>query len=64
MALRDGINAGELAGLPVDVILHPKRSVLDAESAVLARDVNTIFNVIRAKLQSPAQGIKGSAARG
>ncbi len=41
-----------LGDLPIDVILHPKRGVLDAESAVLAREVNTIFKIVRAKVQS------------
>ncbi len=41
-----------LGDLPVDVILHPKRGVLDAESPVLAREVHTIFKIVRAKFQS------------
>ena len=35
--------------LPVDVVLHPKRSVLEAESHVLEREVAVIFKAVRAK---------------
>lgn len=38
-----------LHGLPVDVVLHPKRSVLEAEFAVLEREVATIFKIVRGK---------------
>jgi len=38
-----------LGDLPVDVILHPKRSVLDAEFSALQREVVTIFKTVRAK---------------
>jgi len=33
---------------PVDVILHPRRSVLDAEFAVIQREVAQIFRAVQA----------------
>ncbi len=53
-----------LGDLPVDVILHPKRSVLDAEFPVLAREVSTIFKVVHGKLRSAAPANEGEPARG
>lgn len=38
-----------LAGIPVDVILHPKRSVLEAEFSLLEREVALIFKSVRAR---------------
>ena len=38
-----------LGDLPVDVVLHPMRSVLDADFAVLEREVALIFKSVRAK---------------
>jgi ribonuclease P protein component len=32
----------------VDVVLHPKRSVLEAEFAVIEREVETIFRSVQA----------------
>jgi ribonuclease P protein component len=34
---------------PVDVVLHPKRSVLEAEFAAIMREVETIFRSIEAR---------------
>ena len=33
---------------PVDVILHPKRSVIDADFAVLEREISVIFRSVQA----------------
>jgi ribonuclease P protein component len=33
---------------PVDVVLHPKRSVLEAQFAVIEREVETIFRSVQA----------------
>jgi ribonuclease P protein component len=33
--------------MPVDVVLHPKRSVIDLEFAVLEREVATVFRAIK-----------------
>lgn len=38
-----------LGGLPVDVILHPKRSVLTADFAALEREVLGIFKGVRSR---------------
>ena len=38
-----------LGDLPVDVVLHPKRTVLDAEFAALQREVALVFKSVRAK---------------
>ncbi len=43
-----------LGDLAVDVVLHPKRSVLDAEFATLEREVAQIFKIVRAKAAQPA----------
>ena len=32
---------------PVDVVLHPRRSVIDLEFAVLDREVGTVFKTIQ-----------------
>lgn len=39
---------------PVDVILHPRRSVLDLESAALDREVQETFRVIARSLRKAA----------
>ena len=38
-----------LGGMDVDVVLHPKRSVLDSEFSGLKREVAQIFKSVRAK---------------
>ncbi len=38
-----------LGSLPVDVVLHPKRAVLDAEFAVLEREIAMIFKSVRSR---------------
>ncbi len=38
-----------LGGLPVDVVLHPKRSVLEAEFPAIRREVALIFKSVKAK---------------
>ncbi len=50
------------AGLPVDVVLHPKRSVLTADSSTLEREVGQIFQAVRGKT-SPGQTSPESSAR-
>ena len=49
--LREAVrtNLAMLGGLPVDVILHPKRSVLDAEYGAIAREVAVIFRAVAAR---------------
>lgn len=41
------LHARELAGLPVDVILHPRRSVLTLEWAKLQREVGNVFRTVK-----------------
>ena len=48
--LREVVRAAlPVLSAPVDVVLHPKRSVLEADFAVLAREVETIFRSIEAR---------------
>lgn len=46
---------------PVDVILHPRKTVLTAESAKLDHEVQEIFRTIRASLNKAAQTVKPAA---
>jgi ribonuclease P protein component len=41
--------------LPVDVILHPRRSVIDLDFAVLSREVAQVFRAIQKTQTSPLQ---------
>ena len=43
-AVRDAL---PLLTSPVDIVLHPKRSVLQAEFAVIEREVQTIFRSVQ-----------------
>lgn len=54
--LREAVRASLplLNGLPVDIVLHPKRTVLDADFSLLQREVATIFKVVRARHGQPA----------
>ena len=42
-------NLALLGEAPLDVILHPKRAVLEAEYAAIAREVSTVFRAIAAR---------------
>jgi ribonuclease P protein component len=47
--LREAVRAAlPQLSAPVDVVLHPKRSVLEAEFAVIEREVETIFRSVQA----------------
>ena len=47
--LREAVRSAlPLLAAPVDVVLHPKRSVLDADFAVIEREVQTIFRSVQA----------------
>jgi ribonuclease P protein component len=52
-----------LGDLPVDVVLHPKRSVLEADFAVLQREVALIFNSVHAKVSRATPGPERGAGR-
>jgi ribonuclease P protein component len=53
-----------LLSVPVDVILHPRRSVIDLEFATLDREVAQVFRTIQktAEKQQPATGNQQLAA--
>ena len=47
--LREAVRSAlPLLSAPVDVVLHPKRSALEAEFALLEREVQTIFRSVQA----------------
>ncbi len=46
-----------LGGLPVDVVLHPKRSVLEAEFRVLEREIAFVFKSAHARHAKAAAGL-------
>lgn len=47
--LRQAVRAAlPLLSAPVDVVLHPKRSVLEAEFALIEHEVQTIFRSVQA----------------
>jgi len=49
---------------PVDVILHPRRSVIDADFAVLEREVSVIFRSVQAACERTlAKASVGTQAR-
>ncbi len=45
-----------LGSLPVDVVLHPKRSVLDADFVVLGREIALIFKSVSTRHGKAATG--------
>ncbi|HEY4009547.1 MAG TPA: ribonuclease P protein component [Acidobacteriaceae bacterium] len=48
--LREAVRAAlPLLSAPVDVILHPKRTVLDADFTLIQREVETIFRAVEAR---------------
>ena len=51
--------------MPVDVILHPRRSVIDLEFAVLEREVGNVFRAIQSaaqkSLREKQKGAEGQA---
>lgn len=52
--LREAVRAAlPLLSAPVDVVLHPKRSVLEAEFTAIQREVETIFRSIEARSLGP-----------
>jgi ribonuclease P protein component len=53
--MREAVRAAvPLLSAPVDVVLHPKRSVLDMEFAVIEREVQTIFRSVQAAAEKKA----------
>ena len=54
-------NLSTLGDIPVDVVLHPKRSVLDADALPLQREVASIFKAVRADVAKRAPAAKQDA---
>ena len=53
--LREAVRGAlPLLSAPVDVVLHPKRSVLEAEFAAIEREVQTIFRSVQAASEKRA----------
>ena len=53
--MREAVRAAlPLLSAPVDVVLHPKRSVLDADFAVIEREVETIFRGVQVAAEKRA----------
>ncbi len=50
------LHAGELAGVPVDVILHPRRSVLLLDWVKLQAEVQQVFRIVRRGANFPDDG--------
>jgi ribonuclease P protein component len=54
--LREAVRAAlPVLSAPVDVILHPKRSVLEADFAAIEREVQTIFRSVQAAAERSDQ---------
>jgi ribonuclease P protein component len=45
---------------PLDVVLHPRRTVMDLDFTLLDREVAHVFHTIRKATQSPAAGDRSS----
>ena len=43
---------------PVDVVLHPRRSVIDLEFAVLEREVGNVFRAIQTAAEKQQQTLE------
>lgn len=55
--LREAVRGAlPLLSAPVDVVLHPKRSVLEADFAVIEREVQTIFRSVQAAAEKQVGG--------
>lgn len=66
--MREAVRAAlPLLSSPVDLVLHPKRSVLEADFAVIEREVQTIFRSVQAaagkRLSAPAAEPIGESLR-
>jgi ribonuclease P protein component len=62
--LREAVRA-QLALLtaPVDVVLHPRRSAIDCEFALLEREVATVFRAIDKAARRQAAGAAQESTR-
>jgi len=59
-AVRNNLN---LLTLPVDIILHPRRSVIDLDFALLDREIATIFRAIQKLTQHQQQQAASTTAQ-
>jgi len=58
--LREAVRAAlPLLAAPVDVVLHPKRSVLEADFAAIEREVQTIFRSVQAAAEKRLSELAG-----
>jgi ribonuclease P protein component len=61
--LREAVRAAlPLLSSPVDVVLHPKRTVLDAEFTAIQREVETIFRSVQAAAERTGLGVSRISA--
>ncbi|HEV2577584.1 MAG TPA: ribonuclease P protein component [Acidobacteriaceae bacterium] len=52
--LREAVRGAlPLLSAPVDVVLHPKRTVLEADFTLIQREVETIFRSVQAAAENP-----------
>lgn len=58
------LHAAELGGLPVDVILHPRRTVLDLDWDKLQREVREVFRTVRRSYDAPPAPASADRSRG
>ena len=55
--MREAVRAAvPLLSAPVDIVLHPKRSVLEMEFATIEREVETIFRSVQAAAEKQGNG--------
>jgi ribonuclease P protein component len=58
--LREAVRAAlPLLAAPVDVVLHPKRSVLEADFTAIEREVQTIFRSVQAAAEKRLSELAG-----
>jgi ribonuclease P protein component len=50
-----------LLDVPVDVVLHPRRSVIDLEFAILEREVASVFRAVRKAYESQLAALTNPA---
>ena len=58
------LHAGELSGLAVDVILHPRRTVLDLSWDKVQREVREVFRTVRRGYDAPPAPASADRPRG
>jgi ribonuclease P protein component len=52
--LREAVRSAiPLLSAPVDIVLHPRRTVLDADFEVIQREVESIFRTVAARMAAP-----------